>query len=662
MQFHVNGYVSGDPGDLSRLEENKPLQASPVIPSEIDVLIIGSGPAGLALAAQLSQFPTITTRLIEQKPERLTVGQADGLQCRTIEMFEAYGFSEKVLKEAYWVNETTFWKPDERDRATIVRSGRIRDTEEGLSEFPHVILNQARIHDFFLDVMRKSPQALEPDFSRKLVDLKSSAAQNGVGVDGKEALQSSEYPVNVTLENLHAEGESRFQTVRARYVVGCDGARSNVRKALDLSLTGDSANQAWGVMDVLAVSDFPDYRTKAAIHSADHGSILIIPREGGYMVRFYIELDKLSADERVSSRNIKSDHLVAAAQRILHPYTLDVKQVAWWSVYEIGQRLCNRFDDVPEDEKSARIPNVFIAGDACHTHSPKAGQGMNVSMQDGFNLAWKLASVIRGHSSPKILHTYSAERQAVAKELIDFDREFAKMFSAKPKDTSSQQEQGNDGEGVDPAEFQRYFQRQGRFTAGMGTRYLPSLITGSSKHQSLATGFEVGTRFHSAAVIRLSDAKPLHLGHVIKADGRWRIFLFAGKEDPSMASSGISRLCQLLSESPKSPLRRYTPHGADPDSVFDIRAVFQQPHVELQLDALPSLLWPRKGKWGLRDYEKMFCAESVDGKQDIFAARGVDRENGCMVVVRPDQYVSHVLPIDGFEELVGFFDEFMLPS
>jgi phenol 2-monooxygenase len=80
----------------------------------------------------------------------------------------------------------------------------------------------------------------------------------------------------------------------------------------------------------------------------------------------------------VSSLNVTTDHLVAAARRILNPYTLEVKEIAWWSVYEIGQRLCDTFDDVP-DEPQGCFPRVFIAGDACHTHSPKAGQGMNVT-------------------------------------------------------------------------------------------------------------------------------------------------------------------------------------------------------------------------------------------------------------------------------------------
>ena len=128
--------------------------------------------------------------------------------------------------------------------------------------------------------------------------------------------------------------------------MGCDGARSAVRQSIGRMLQGDSANHAWGVMDVLVVTDFPDIRFKSLIQSADEGSIVLIPREGGYLVRIYVELDKLKENERVAARNISIDQLIAAAQRIFHPYSLDVKEVAWWSVYEIGQRLCDRFDDV----------------------------------------------------------------------------------------------------------------------------------------------------------------------------------------------------------------------------------------------------------------------------------------------------------------------------
>jgi phenol 2-monooxygenase len=510
-----------------------------------------------------------------------------------MEMFEAFGFSERAMKEAYWVNEIAFWKPAEKRRAEVVRGDRIQDTEDGLSEFPHVILNQARVHDFYLDVMRNAPTRLMPDYSRQLLDLKIASSSGE---------PESAYPVTARLARLGPSHEGEFETVRARFLVGCDGARSAVRKAIGLALRGDSANQVWGVMDVLAVTDFPDIRIKTVIQSANEGSLLIIPREGGYLVRLYIELDKLNENERVTSLNITTDRLIAAAQRILHPYTLAVKEIVWWSVYEIGQRLCDRFDDAPEQEPQDRFPRVFIAGDACHTHSPKAGQGMNVSMQDSFNLGWKLASVLRGRSSPKILRTYSDERRAVAKQLIDFDRKFAQMFSAPPKDPSNA-----DSEGVDPAEFQKYFAKQLRFTAGTETRYAPSIISAAPTHQHLAEGLTIGTRFHSVPVICLADAKRVHLGHAVKADGRWRLFTFADAEDPVAPSSRLRALCAFLAESPRSPVARNTPAGADVDSVIDVRAIFQQGHRELAIDAMPSFLLPRKGRYGLRDYEKMFC-------------------------------------------------------
>jgi phenol 2-monooxygenase len=281
---------------------------------------------------------------------------------------------------------------------------------------------------------------------------------------------------------------------------------------------------------------------------------------------------------------------------------------------------------------------------------------MNVSMQDTFNLGWKLAHVLQGRSAPSLLHSYSAERQAVAKELIDFDREWARMFSAPPKGSPEDK-----GDGVDPADFQRTFQKFGRFTAGTATQYGPSLLTGASTHQDLAKGLVVGMRFHSAPVIRLADAKPVQLGHTTGADGRWRVFAFCDAGEPGAESSGIRALCDFLDRSPDSPVRKYTPPGADIDSVIDVRAVFQQEHRALELAVMPAFLLPRKGRYALIDYEKMFCPDLKAGA-DIFAMRGIDRRRGCVVVVRPDQYVAHVLPLDAHGELAAFFGGFLLPA
>jgi phenol 2-monooxygenase len=638
MQFHLDGFQPGDPEIFDPAARAPAPGASGPVPAEVDVLIVGCGPAGLTLAAQLAQFADVRTCIVEQKPGRLLVGQADGIACRTMEMFHAFGFSERVLKEAYWVNETTFWKPDASSPDRIVRSGRVQDVEDGLSEFPHVILNQARIHDGFLDLMQRSPAKLAPHYGRRLLDLQVDPAAG-----------AEDHGVTVRLERLDAGNEGRNETVRARYVVGCDGARSTVRKSIGRELHGDSANHAWGVMDVLAVTDFPDIRFKSLIQSAADGSLLIIPREGGYMVRIYVELAKLDVGERVANRNITADDVIAKARRILRPHRFDVKEIAWWSVYEIGQRLTDRFDDVPDGEDASRLPRVFIAGDACHTHSPKAGQGMNVSMQDAFNLGWKLAAVIRRQCEPSLLHSYSAERQAVAKELIDFDREWAGILASAAK-------QG----GGDAARTQDYFVRHGRYTAGTATHYEPSVLTGSGAHQHLARGFVVGKRFHSAPVIRLADAKPVQLGHAGQADGRFRIYAFAPAEDPTVPTAAIHGLCTFLETARESPIRRWTPQGADIDSVIDLRAVFQQGHRDLAVEAMPALLLPRKGRYGLIDYEKMFCPD-LKGGEDIFALRGIDRADGCLVVVRPDQYVGAVLPLTDLAGLADYFAGFMLP-
>jgi phenol 2-monooxygenase len=635
MQFHLNGFTPGDPEIFDPSERYPASGAQGSVPDEVDVLIVGCGPAGLTLAAQLSAFPAIKTCIVEQKPGRMLRGQADGVACRTMEMFQAFGFSERLLKEACWINETRFWKSDGGKAENIVRSGWVQDVEDGLSEFPHVVLNQARVHDFYLDLMRRSATKLEPHYARRVV-----AVQPAVG----------DQRATVTLERLDDEHKGQTETVRARYVVGCDGAHSVVRTSIGRELHGDSANHAWGVMDMLAVTDFPDVRCKCLIQSAHEGSMLIIPREGGYIFRLYVELTKLDIGERVASRNITLEELIAKAQRIFHPYKLEPREVPWWSVYEIGQRLTDKFDDVPESDVAVRLPSVFIAGDACHTHSPKAGQGMNVSMQDAFNLGWKLVSVLQNRCPPSLLHTYSAERRAIAKELIDFDREWAAMLALN-----------DDGQGADPAETQSYYIRHGRYTAGTATHYSPSLLTGKSTYQYLAKGFVVGQRFHSAPVVRLADAKPIHLGHAGGADGRFRIYAFAGSGDPSAANSKLRKLCDFLAESPDSPIRKYTRPNEDIDAVIDIRAVFQQAHHELAIETMPALLLPRKGRYGLVDYEKMFCADIKDG-HDIFAMRGLDREAGCMVVVRPDQYVAQVLPLDGYGELASYFDRFMLPQ
>ncbi|QDC10752.1 3-hydroxybenzoate 4-monooxygenase [Oceanicola sp. D3] len=630
MQYYLNGFRGGDP-DLRNAAPNRRARGGfAPLPDKVDVLIAGCGPAGLCLAAQLAQFPQIDTMIVEPKPGPIEKGQADGVNTRTMEMFQAFGFGEKVKRESYWVNQTAFWSPDPANPGHIHRIGRVQDVPEGSSEMPHTLLNQARVHELFLDVMRKSPARLEPDYSWSVKDVQ---------VDR----EASEHPVTVTLENTGINA-GEVHVVRANYVVGCDGARSNVRRAIGGKLHGDAAHQAWGVMDILANTDFPDVRQKCLITSASEGNTLILPREGGYLFRMYVELDKLNPDERVAQRNFTADHLIAAANRIMAPYSIDVKEVVWWSIYEIGHRLTDRFDDASEGHG----PRVFTAGDACHTHSPKAGQGMNVSMQDSFNLGWKLAHVLTGRAGPELLRSYSAERWAEAKRLIDTDHEWSRIMSAPPGESKL--------DGGDMPRFQKAFIENLMFTGGLAVKYDPSRLTAESVHQALAPGFEIGRRFHSAPVVRVADAMQMHLGHVAEADGRWRIYAFAG-QDPR----GLYDLAEWLGTADTSPVLRHTREGEDIDAVIDLRGVLQGTFDTVAYDAAPAMLKPVKGPLGLQDHEKLFCVDHK-GAGDIFEMRGLDRAQGCMVVVRPDQYVAHVLPLDARAELAAFFEGVLLPA
>ena len=627
MQFHVNGFKPGDP-DLQEAEPGHRRAGDP-LPDTVDVLIAGSGPAGLCLAAQLARVPQIRTVLVEPKAGPMEKGQADGISVRSMEMFQAFGFAEKVMRESVWINETTFWTP--AAQTPLTRVARVQDVPDDISEMPHVLINQARVHDMFLDVMRHSPTRLEPDYGLKVADLTVDTT-------------AAEYPVTVTLEHTAPGREGLTTTLRANYVIGCDGARSNVRAGIGGTLHGDAAHQAWGVMDVLAVTDFPDWRMKSFVRSQDEGILMVLPREGGHLVRLYVELDALGEHERVAERGMGAQDIIAKAQRILRPFVLDVKEVVWWSIYEIGHRLTDKFDDVPENRVATCAPRVMLAGDACHTHSPKAGQGMNVSMGDTFNLGWKLILVLTGRAEPALLHSYSAERRAAAKALVEFDHKWARVVGARG---------GNDvDEGL--PRVAREFINNLPFTCGLTVQYERSALTGAPTHQRLAQGLPIGKRFHSAPVVRLADAKPMQLGHCIEADARFRLFVFAAAGDEGKPGGAVAGLCDWLEHDAASPVRRHTAPGEDVDSVIDTRAVFQQPFRALDFAAMPGLLRPHVGRYGLCDYEKVFCAANRP-VEDIFDLRGIDRSAGCVVIVRPDQYVGHILPLQARDQLADCF-------
>ena len=630
MEFHHHGYESTDP--RVRPAEGAGVDRPAEIPDEVDVLIVGAGPAAMLIAAQLSRFPELAVRIVERRDGRLLVGQADGIQARTVETFQAFGFAERIIAEAYRITETAFWKPDPANPSRIVRTARTPDDAQGLSEFPHLVVNQARVLDYFAEAAANAPGRVAPDWGWEFVDL--------------EIAEAGSHPVTATLRRSAGADAGALRTVRAKYLVGGDGARSRVRASIGRRLEGDAAFHAWGVLDVLANTDFPDVRTKSAVQSHDGGNILLIPREGGYLFRLYVDLGEVAEDDDGAVRQTPVDEIIARANTILHPYSVDVKSVAWHSVYEVGHRLADGLDDVPAELASTRAPRVFLMGDACHTHSAKAGQGMNVSMQDGFNLGWKLGYVLRGQSPQSLLATYAAERSVTARDLIEFDRVWSTLMATPAEEME------------DPTELERFYVAGAEFSNGFKTEYLPSMIVGGAEHQGLATGFPVGKRFKSAEVVRRSDANPLHLGHLHEADGRWRVYAFADAAAPGTAGSPLEEWAAWLAGDPASPLVRCTPAGTDDDAVFDVKVVYQQDYTEVELGDAPAVFKPSKGPFGLVDLDKVFAGGHGT---DIFAERGISRD-GAVVVVRPDMYVAAVLPLTAHDELAEFFAAHLLPQ
>ncbi|MGH3627180.1 MAG: FAD-dependent monooxygenase, partial [Sciscionella sp.] len=188
MQFYLDGYKPGNPF----VEDPHPsvTDGPAALPETADVVIVGCGPAGLVLAAQLANFPDLHTVIVDRRDGPLQVGQADGVACRTVEMFEAFGLADELIHEGYQVNEVTFWRSDPADRASIVRTGRIDDVEDDLSEMPHMIVNQARMLSYLRGHMRRSARRSEPFYGLHAADLRV------------EADDATEHPVTVTLQHL----------------------------------------------------------------------------------------------------------------------------------------------------------------------------------------------------------------------------------------------------------------------------------------------------------------------------------------------------------------------------------------------------------------------------------------------------------------------------
>jgi hypothetical protein len=270
-----------------------------------------------------------------------------------------------------------------------------------------------------------------------------------------------------------------------------------VRKSIpDARAIGLSQASIWGVLDGELITDFPDIWSKTLVYSQEYGSILIIPRERN-MTRFYIELKSSAKTDR---RELGQEFIMRRAKQIMAPFNVDWKYIEWFGRYQIGQRVASRFCDAH--------CRAFLAGDASHTHSPKAAQGMNTSMHDSWNIAWKLNLAVRGLAKPVLLESYEEERRKIALDLVNFDYEHANKIA-----------------GGDAVALSENFKTNVRFISGIGAEYAESPLNRSDPQAILMGEARPGCLLPPAKVTRYIDSNPVDVQLDIPMMGQFRIYL-----------------------------------------------------------------------------------------------------------------------------------------
>lgn len=351
-----------------------------------DVLIVGAGPTGLALACQLVR-QCVDFVIIDQKETTTPYSKAIGVQARTLEIYEQMDLAQKLVEQGKITKRVRLLEGGEA-RAMVELSS----LGEGLSPFPYLLIVEQGKHEQLIHEFIKA-NGREVLWQTTLTDFSQDEAQvTGTLVDGN--------------------GEK--QQVEAKYLVACDGAKSAVRVGLGMTFEGSTFERLFYVADVQINWEFPHDMLTACL--ARDRSTAFFPMHGKdrYRIVGVFPEDSDKKEGEILFEEIEQQILEDAQLE------LDIYKVNWFSTYKVHSRRVNKFS----------VGRCFLAGDAAHIHTPVGAQGMNTGIQDGYNLAWKLALVLRGDADEKILGTYHEERSEVAKRLLETtDRMFDLLMS-----------------------------------------------------------------------------------------------------------------------------------------------------------------------------------------------------------------------------------------
>lgn len=681
-----------------------------------DIVIVGAGPAGLMLSSSLARFGGHEILIIDERSEPTTAGRADGIQPRTIEVMknmEPLG-SEFFAKSAASY-ERTFWDPRSDGQRGIERNRRVQSfpTNMEIEDNCTLGLQQGLIEGGYLRDMEKHGQRVtRPWAFRDFIMTSDEHYPVQITLEKMAPVQSTTNEGGAPTYTIKPTGE--LKTIKTRYLVGCDGGRSGVRSVMErkhnVEMKGDWVDTLWAALDCVVETDFPDVRKIAAIHSRNHGALYIFPREnndqGQPIIRCYTQVNRLQGEKSkvhaLEARDkVTSEVVMRAIQEIAYPYHFNFKSVEWFTCYPIGQRLVSRYSLPAGKENQVNFPahHVFLAGDACHTHSPKAGQGMNTAIIDAQALAWRINLVEKGLAKREtLLETYHEERHSTGRKLIDFDAEYAALFSGEiPK---GQPELAKMNEEERKQHFVEVQRRNAGFTTGAGVFYTENILNHLDSQKRLGARqsldpasqsnqkLQAGWRLTPAWATRFISSKPVRIIHEIQftAPGGFRLYVCAG--DLKSTRSQLQRLSRHLSSN-KSFLQLYRSnqkagklqHGfyhQKPDVLnsglppaysqelnpfFHLLLIVKRNRFDLELEQieeygpLRSMLYCDDVEAGGQRLSDLDGDESVGG---LHAKWGV--KNGGIVIVRPDGYVGCVIGLDDIEALERYFAGFLQSS
>ncbi|EAW19726.1 putative FAD monooxygenase [Aspergillus fischeri NRRL 181] len=604
-------------------------------PHTTDLLIIGAGPAGLMAACWASHY-NMSTRIIDQKSGRTTTGHADGIHSRTLEIFNSFGLVDPIIRQGVPDVEMCYWGPN-KDTGKIERRKRLRSQSDSLSQYGQMLFNQGGIEQILLDYLSKTDR-IAVEWNTRAETLTVSPGNS----DGDD-----DFPVAVGVSKTTSQNDrtQQTETIHARYVIACDGAQSCTRTQLDVPMESHPEHSTWGVIDIVPITDFPDIRQSCAIQCPGHGSIMTAPRENR-LVRFYIQVKGDEELEKMAQNRSEDTPraLIKAAERWISPYKLSYKHCDWWSIYPDQGQVRNSGTHLSQLAHKCRI---FLAGDAAHTHSPKAGQGMNVSMQDTYNLVWKLGSVITGVADPIILDTYKSERRPVAEELMKMDSVLVHAYEQEAKDA----------EGVDQVRDE-----YSGFMAGVKITYAPNMLVASNEKsgdRALAKNIAVGMRLPSFPVVNQADGSTVPLLNVLPSNGCWRLIVFSGDLRRPSVCERLTSFAESFTLHSHLAHQHQTGNSRRRGPPLETLLVHASSRTSINLLDLPDLFHPFDDELGW-DYWKTFADDDAYDPESgkAYAGYGIDRDLGCLVLCRPDQHVGWIGSLDEIAGLDNYFSEF----